>query len=213
MLHKAHLTSHSRISGSRWVITPSWLSGSLRSFLYSPSVYSCHLFLMSSASTHTILHTYTCTAQHTDVHKPWAHHFPHTHTHTHTVLHRYTHTHIYIHIHMHSPAHRCTHTMNTPLPLTHTHTVLHHTHASHTHATSSLVPHHSTHINHRTALHPHPNINTHITPYTPLICTHTTKYAHTHTPRPAAHGQGASLVPASKSDLISRQPSSNCRVL
>ena len=32
MLPKAHLTSHSRISGSRWVITPSWLSGSLRSF-------------------------------------------------------------------------------------------------------------------------------------------------------------------------------------
>ena len=25
---KAHLTSHSRMSGSRWVITPSWLSGS-----------------------------------------------------------------------------------------------------------------------------------------------------------------------------------------
>ena len=39
MLPKAHLTSHSRISGSRWVITPSWLSGSWRSFLYS-SVYS-----------------------------------------------------------------------------------------------------------------------------------------------------------------------------
>ena len=34
MLSKAHLTSHSRISGSRWVITPSWLSGSWRSFLY-----------------------------------------------------------------------------------------------------------------------------------------------------------------------------------
>ena len=32
---KAHLTSHSRMSGSRWVITPSWLSGSWRSFLYS----------------------------------------------------------------------------------------------------------------------------------------------------------------------------------
>ena len=32
MLSKAHLTSHSRISGSRWVITPSWLSGSWRSF-------------------------------------------------------------------------------------------------------------------------------------------------------------------------------------
>ena len=28
MLSKAHLTSHSRMSGSRWVITPSWLSGS-----------------------------------------------------------------------------------------------------------------------------------------------------------------------------------------
>ena len=39
MLPKAHLTSHSRMSGSRWVITPSWLSGSWRSFLYSSSVY------------------------------------------------------------------------------------------------------------------------------------------------------------------------------
>ena len=29
---KAHLTSHSRMSGSRWVITPLWLSGSWRSF-------------------------------------------------------------------------------------------------------------------------------------------------------------------------------------
>ena len=50
MLPKAHLTSHSRMSGSRWVITPSWLSGSWRSFLYSFSVYSCYLFLISSAS-------------------------------------------------------------------------------------------------------------------------------------------------------------------
>ena len=49
MLPKAHLTSHSRMSGSRSVITPSWLSGSWRSFLYSSSVYSCHLFLISSA--------------------------------------------------------------------------------------------------------------------------------------------------------------------
>ena len=47
MLPKAHLTSHSRMSGSRWVITPLWLSGSWRSFLYSSSVYSCHLFLIS----------------------------------------------------------------------------------------------------------------------------------------------------------------------
>ena len=33
MLPKAHLMSLSRISGSRWVITPSWLSGLWRSFL------------------------------------------------------------------------------------------------------------------------------------------------------------------------------------
>ena len=54
MLLKAHLTLHSVMSGSRWVITPSWLSGSLRSFLYSSSVYSCHLFLISSASVRSI---------------------------------------------------------------------------------------------------------------------------------------------------------------
>ena len=51
---KAHLTSHSRMSGSRWVITPSWLSESWRSFLYRSSVYSCHLFLISSASVRSI---------------------------------------------------------------------------------------------------------------------------------------------------------------
>ena len=49
MLPKAHSISHSRMSGSRWVITPSWLSWSWRSFLYSSSVCSCHLFLISSA--------------------------------------------------------------------------------------------------------------------------------------------------------------------
>ena len=54
MLPKAHLTSHFRRSGSRWVITPSWLSWSWRSFLYNSSVYSCHLFLMSSASVRSI---------------------------------------------------------------------------------------------------------------------------------------------------------------
>ena len=32
MLPKAHLTSDSRMSGFRWLITPSWLSGSWRSF-------------------------------------------------------------------------------------------------------------------------------------------------------------------------------------
>ena len=54
MLSKAHLTSHSRVSGSRWVITPSWLSGSWRSFLCSSYVYSWHLFLISSASVRSI---------------------------------------------------------------------------------------------------------------------------------------------------------------
>ena len=50
MFPKAHFSSHSRMSGSRWVITPSWLTRSWRYFLYSSSVYSCHLFLISSTS-------------------------------------------------------------------------------------------------------------------------------------------------------------------
>ena len=54
MLPKAHLTLHSKMSGSRWVITPSLLSRSWRSFLYSSSVYSCYLFLISSASVRCI---------------------------------------------------------------------------------------------------------------------------------------------------------------
>ena len=63
MLSKAHLTSHSRMSGSRWVITPSWLSGSWRSFLYSSSVYSCHLFfnIFCFCYIHTI---YVCYQSH-----------------------------------------------------------------------------------------------------------------------------------------------------
>ena len=43
------LWMHSRMSGSRSVSIPLWLSGSWRSFLYSSSVYSRHL-LISSAS-------------------------------------------------------------------------------------------------------------------------------------------------------------------
>ena len=54
MLPKANLTSHSGMSGSRWVIPPLWLSGSWRSFLYSSSVYYCHLVLISSASVRSI---------------------------------------------------------------------------------------------------------------------------------------------------------------
>ena len=53
MLPKAYLASHSRLSGSRWVITPSLVSGSWRSCLYGSSVYSCHL-LISSASVMSI---------------------------------------------------------------------------------------------------------------------------------------------------------------
>ena len=53
MLPKAHLTLHCRMSGSRWVITTSWLSGSWRSFLYS-SVYSCHLLLISWNECHIL---------------------------------------------------------------------------------------------------------------------------------------------------------------
>ena len=54
ILSKAHLTSHSRMSGSSWVITPSWLSWSWIYFLYSSSVYSCHL-LIAYASIRSIL--------------------------------------------------------------------------------------------------------------------------------------------------------------
>ena len=43
--NKAHLTSHSRMNHSRWVITSLWLSRSWISFLYSSSVYSCHFFI------------------------------------------------------------------------------------------------------------------------------------------------------------------------
>ena len=53
-LPKVCLTLDSTMSGSRWVTTPSWLSGLWRSFLYHSSVYSCHLFLISSASVRSI---------------------------------------------------------------------------------------------------------------------------------------------------------------
>ena len=56
MLSNAHLTSHSRMFGSRWMTTPSWISGSLKPFLYSSSLYFCHLFLISSASVISILY-------------------------------------------------------------------------------------------------------------------------------------------------------------
>ena len=54
MFPKAHLTSHSRMSGSRWVITPLWLSESWRSFLNGSSEHCCYLFLISSVSVRSI---------------------------------------------------------------------------------------------------------------------------------------------------------------
>ena len=51
ILPKAHLTSHSRRSGSRWVTTPSWLSGSWRSFyVFLPPL----LNIFCLCSVHTI---------------------------------------------------------------------------------------------------------------------------------------------------------------
>ena len=60
MLPKDHLTSHSKITGSSWVITALSLSGSLRSFLDSSSGYSCHLFLISSASFSVLYCAHLC---------------------------------------------------------------------------------------------------------------------------------------------------------
>ena len=50
MLSKAHLPSHSRMSGSRWADHTIVVIGVINIFLYSSSVYFCHLFLISSAS-------------------------------------------------------------------------------------------------------------------------------------------------------------------
>ena len=48
MLPKAHVTSHSRMSGSRWcAIVIIWV---VKIFFVQFSMYSCHLFLISSAS-------------------------------------------------------------------------------------------------------------------------------------------------------------------
>ena len=58
MVPKDHLTSHYRMSDSRWVITASWASGSLRSFLYS-SVYACYLFISSASIRFTLFLSFT----------------------------------------------------------------------------------------------------------------------------------------------------------
>ena len=60
MLHKAHLTSQSRMSDCRWVTTLLGLSRSLWSFLNSSSVYSCQFCLISSASVRFLLFVPYC---------------------------------------------------------------------------------------------------------------------------------------------------------
>jgi len=60
MLPKVHLTSQSRMSGCRWMITPLWLPRLLKSFLYTSSVYSCQLFLISSASFSALYWVHLC---------------------------------------------------------------------------------------------------------------------------------------------------------
>ena len=54
LIHKDGLTSHSKMSGSRWAIIPSWICGYWRSFLYNSSVYYLHLFLIHSASVKSV---------------------------------------------------------------------------------------------------------------------------------------------------------------
>ena len=55
ILPEAHLTSHSTLSGSRWVITPSWLSRSLRSFLVFFCIFLLPLlYIFWFCSVHTI---------------------------------------------------------------------------------------------------------------------------------------------------------------
>ena len=61
MLSKAHLTSHSRMSGSRWWSHHCDYLGREDLFWYSSYVYSCHLFLISSASVRFIPFVLYCT--------------------------------------------------------------------------------------------------------------------------------------------------------
>ena len=63
MLPKAHLTWHARMSGSRWVITPSWLSGSLSYFLYS-SEYSFHLLISAAYVRYILFQSFTVLSLH-----------------------------------------------------------------------------------------------------------------------------------------------------
>ena len=55
MLLKVHLTSHCRISDSRWTTTHSHYLAHQDLFLCSSSVYFCHIYLISSASVKCLL--------------------------------------------------------------------------------------------------------------------------------------------------------------
>ena len=59
MLQKAHVMSHSKMSNSRWVITPSWLSGSLNLFVQFFCVFLpplCNIFCFCSVHTISVLY-------------------------------------------------------------------------------------------------------------------------------------------------------------
>ena len=60
ILPKAHLTSHSKMPGSRWVTTPSWFSRSFRSFFVLFFCLICHPFFISSASVRSFLFVLYC---------------------------------------------------------------------------------------------------------------------------------------------------------
>ena len=64
ILPKVHLTLHSRMSDSSWVTTASWISRSLVISMYSSSVYSCQLFLISSTSVFYHFWPLSCSSLH-----------------------------------------------------------------------------------------------------------------------------------------------------
>ena len=114
MLSKAHLTSHSRMSDSRWVITPSWLSDYME-------IYHDYLEKLYTVIHRYILHTNT------------------PHRHTHPIHHRHTHT---THIaYTHTP-HMLIHTTHTPhTTLIYCHTQRHITQTHHTQRYCTHTPH------------------------------------------------------------------------
>ena len=76
--------------------------------------------VVNVACTHALIHMYTLTCKHLQVHIQNTHTCMHTHTHTHkhhTYIHtQNAHTHTHTHVHTHTRAHTHTHT--------HTHTIM-----------------------------------------------------------------------------------------